>query len=39
MRSAVIEEKIPEDQWRSLAAFMISDFTGSDDVLDWIVRK
>lgn len=39
----VIEEKIPEDKWRSVAAHLISDFTGSDDVdpdlLEWIVRK
>ncbi|RWN56960.1 hypothetical protein [Mesorhizobium sp.] len=39
----VIEEKIPEDKWRSVAALLISDFTGSDDVdpdlLEWIVRK
>ncbi|TIM45052.1 MAG: hypothetical protein E5Y55_14475 [Mesorhizobium sp.] len=40
---AVIEENIPEDKWRSVAALLISDFTGSDDVdpdlLEWIVRK
>ncbi|TIM05941.1 hypothetical protein [Mesorhizobium sp.] len=39
----VIEENIPEDKWRSVAALLISDFTGSDDVdpdlLEWIVRK
>jgi hypothetical protein len=40
---AVINENIPEDKWRALAASLISDFTGSEDVdpelLDWIVRK
>ncbi|MER8750923.1 hypothetical protein NKH57_16800 [Mesorhizobium sp. M1050] len=39
----VIEENIPEDQWRALAANLISDFTDSDDIdpklLEWIVRK
>jgi hypothetical protein len=40
---SVIEQRIPEDQWRSVAALLISDFTGSDDInsdlLEWIVRK
>ncbi|PTE12391.1 hypothetical protein [Mesorhizobium helmanticense] len=40
---SVIEDKIPEDQWRTFAALLISDFTGSDDIdsdlLEWIVRK
>lgn len=40
---AVINENIPEDKCRALAASLISDFTGSEDVdpelLDWIVRK
>jgi hypothetical protein len=40
---SVIEGNIPEDKWRSVAALLISDFTGSDDVdsdlLEWIVRK
>jgi hypothetical protein len=41
--TAVINENIPEDKWRALAASLIGDFTGSEDVdpelLDWIVRK
>jgi hypothetical protein len=40
---SVIEERIPEDKWRSVAARLISDFTGTDDIdsdlLEWIVRK
>lgn len=39
----VIEEKIPEDRWRTFAEQLISDFTGSDDtdpeLLEWIIRK
>jgi hypothetical protein len=39
----VIEERIPEDRWRTFAAQLISDFTDSNDVdpelLEWIVRK
>lgn len=42
-RKSVIEENIPEDKWRSVAARLISEFTDSDDVdsdlLDWILRK
>lgn len=41
--NSLIEERIPEDQWREYAALLISEFTGSDDVdsdlLDWIVRS
>ena len=40
---SVIEQNIPEDQWREHAALLIADFTGSDDIdpdlLEWIVRK
>lgn len=40
---SVIEDNVPEDRWRTLAADFIRDFTGSDDVdpdlLEWIVRK
>ncbi|ESY67365.1 hypothetical protein NKJ90_15030 [Mesorhizobium sp. M0051] len=39
----VIEEKIPEDRWRTFAEQLISDFTDSDDIdpelLEWIIRK
>jgi hypothetical protein len=42
-RTSVIEERIPEDKWRSIAARLIRDFTDSDhiesDLLEWIVRK
>ncbi|TGQ34653.1 hypothetical protein [Mesorhizobium sp. M00.F.Ca.ET.216.01.1.1] len=41
--NSLIEERIPEDQWREYAALLIREFTGSDDVdsdlLDWIVRS
>ncbi|WP_167480771.1 hypothetical protein [Mesorhizobium waimense] len=34
---------IPEDQWRTLAASLIRDLTGHEDIdpdmLDWITRK
>ncbi|RWC49357.1 hypothetical protein [Mesorhizobium sp.] len=40
---SVIEDNVPEDRWRTLAADFIRDLTGSDDVdpdlLEWIVRK
>ncbi|TIN23855.1 MAG: hypothetical protein E5Y31_17910 [Mesorhizobium sp.] len=40
---SVIEDNIPEDKWRALAANLIRDLTDSDDIdsdlLDWIVRK
>lgn len=40
---SVIEQNIPEDQWRAKATLLIADFTGSDaidpDLLEWIVRK
>jgi hypothetical protein len=42
-RRAIIEEKIPESQWRDFAAQMIRDFTGSEtvdpDFVEWILRK
>jgi hypothetical protein len=40
---SVIEDNIPEDQWRDYAAQIVRDFTGHSTVdpelLDWIVRK
>lgn len=39
----VTEENIPEDQWRSIAALLIRDYTDGDDIdpglLEWLVRK
>ncbi|MDX8437587.1 hypothetical protein RFN25_29710 [Mesorhizobium abyssinicae] len=41
--SAIIEEKIPESQWRQFAEQMVRDFTGTDavdpDFVEWIIRK
>ena len=40
---SLVEERIPEDQWRAYATLLIADLTGNDDVdpefLEWIVRK
>ena len=39
----VIEANIPEDRWRTEAALLIRDLTGSSfidpELLEWIVRK
>ncbi|WP_192181615.1 hypothetical protein [Mesorhizobium amorphae] len=40
---SVTEGHVPEDQWRSLAASLIRDLAGHEDIdpdmLDWITRK
>jgi hypothetical protein len=40
---AVIEEEIPEHEWREFARLMINDLTGNSevdpDLLDWIICK
>jgi|EndMetStandDraft_6_1072998.scaffolds.fasta_scaffold174424_2 hypothetical protein len=40
-KKSVIEENIPEDQWREYASQMIRDFTGTDmvdpDLVEWII--
>jgi len=42
-KKSVIEEKIPEDQWRDYAAKMVREFAGharvEPELLDWIIRK
>ncbi len=42
-RKAVIEENVPEDQWRDYASQMIRDYTDvtviDAELLDWITRK
>ncbi|MGX5828149.1 hypothetical protein [Mesorhizobium sp. 43Arga] len=42
-RSAVIQGKIPESQWREFAAQMVRDFTGLETVdphfVEWVARK
>ncbi|MFK0693226.1 hypothetical protein ACFX5Q_34675 [Mesorhizobium sp. IMUNJ 23033] len=42
-RKSVVEDHIPDDQWRDHAALLVRAWTGSEvidpDLLDWIVRK
>jgi hypothetical protein len=40
---SVMEGNVPEDRWHALAASLVRDLTGHEDVepdlLDWITRK
>ena len=40
---SVLEQNIPDDQWRAKATLLITEFMGSADIepelLEWIVRK
>ncbi|MBA1143130.1 hypothetical protein [Mesorhizobium neociceri] len=40
---SVVEGNVPEERWRALAASLVRDLTGQEDVetdlLDWLTRK
>jgi hypothetical protein len=42
-RKSVIEDNIPEDQWRDRALLLVRELTGAEPtgpaMLDWIMRK